>query len=217
MTARRRFEEEMQALGVELEKMCSLTERMIEDATVALLNGDASLGAGLRETDKRVNEYEMHIEKICMRLLLRQQPVATDFRRISATLKVITDIERFGDQASDIGELVATLSEKPPLFEQTHLEAMGELAIRMVHDSVGAFVQGDETLAGTVIALDDWMDDLFQTVKAELIEGIRLSSACADTALTLLMIAKYYERIGDHAVNVAEWTKFRGSGIHAKY
>lgn len=216
MTARRRFEEDMQVLGEELESMCLLTERMIEDATVALLEGDAARGRGLRETDQRVNEYERHIEQICMRLLLRQQPVASDFRRISAALKVITDVERFGDQASDIGELVATLSQKPPLFEQTHLEAMGELAIRMVHDSVAAFVHNDETLAGAVIALDDWMDDLFRTVKKELIAGIHTSSAWADTALTLLMIAKYYERIGDHAVNVAKWTKFRGFGIHAK-
>ena len=131
---------------------------------------------------------------------------------------MITDIERFGDQASDIGDLVYTMPGERYIKKLTHLSAMGELAVRMARESVNSFIRNDESLADEVIALDDEMDDLFVTVQNELIELIRLDGKSnGDQAITLMMAAKYLERIGDHAVNVAEWTKYNETGVHQKF
>lgn len=217
MVPRKFFESELTELKSELIEMCRLTEVMIEDATKALINMDRELGKSLGDTDKKVDEFEMDIEKKCMRLLLKQQPVAKDFREVSTALKMITDIERFGDQASDIGDLVYNMPGKKYIKELTHLSAMGELALKMVHESVCSFIDNNAELADAVIATDDEMDDLFVAVKNELISLIRKDGANGDQAITLMMVAKYYERIGDHAVNVAEWTKYYASGIHEKF
>lgn len=218
MSARKQFEEELEDLKTELVEMCRLTADMIAKATEALGNFDRELGKSIGAIDKRVDEYEMDIEKRCMRILIRQQPVAKDFREVSTALKMITDIERFGDQASDIGDLVYTMPGDRYIKKLTHITAMGELAARMAKESVNSFIRNDEALADEVIALDDEMDALFVTVQDELIELIRVDGKTnGQQAITLMMVAKYLERIGDHAVNVAEWTKYNETGVHQKF
>lgn len=217
MSVRKLFEEELSELKTELVEMCRLTEQMINNAITALVNRDRELGKSVGLADKRVDEYEMDIEKRCMRILLRQQPVAKDFREVSTALKMITDIERFGDQASDIGDLVYTMPSERYIKKLEHITAMGNLAEKMVRESVDSFISNNEALANEVIALDDKMDDLFLTVKKELIELIKKDGANGDQAIELMMVAKYLERIGDHAVNVAEWTKYNETGVHEKF
>ncbi len=217
MSIRKVFEEELAELKTELVEMCYLTEQMIGDAITALVNRDRELGKSIRDMDKRVDEYEMAIEKKCMRILLKQQPVAKDFRVVSTALKMITDIERFGDQAADIGDLVSTMPGETYIKKLTHITAMGDLALKMVRDSVNSFINNDEPLADEVIRLDDEMDELFLTVKNELIELIKVDANNGDQAIELMMVAKYLERIGDHAVNVAEWTKYNETGVHQKF
>ena len=217
MSVRKLFEEELSELKTELVEMCRLTEQMINNAITALVNRDRELGKSVGLADKRVDEYEMDIEKRCMRILLRQQPVAKDFREVSTALKMITDIERFGDQASDIGDLVYTMPGERYIKKLEHITAMGNLAEKMVRESVDSFISNNEALANEVIALDDKMDDLFLTVTKELIELIKKDGATGDQAIELMMVAKYLERIGDHAVNVAEWTKYNETGVHEKF
>ena len=217
MSVRKLFEEELSELKTELVEMCRLTEQMINNAITALVNRDRELGKSVGLADKRVDEYEMDIEKRCMRILLRHQPVAKDFREVSTALKMITDIERFGDQASDIGDLVYTMPGERYIKKLEHITAMGNLAEKMVRESVDSFISNNEALANEVIALDDKMDDLFLTVKKELIELIKKDGANGDQAIELMMVAKYLERIGDHAVNVAEWTKYNETGVHEKF
>ena len=217
MSVRKLFEEELSGLKTELVEMCRLTEQMINNAITALVNRDRELGKSVGLADKRVDEYELDIEKRCMRILLRQQPVAKDFREVSTALKMITDIERFGDQASDIGDLVYTMPGERYIKKLEHITAMGNLAEKMVRESVDSFISNNEALANEVIALDDKMDDLFLTVKKELIELIKKDGANGDQAIELMMVAKYLERIGDHAVNVAEWTKYNETGVHEKF
>ncbi|MDY2901100.1 MAG: phosphate signaling complex protein PhoU [Candidatus Borkfalkiaceae bacterium] len=217
MSVRKLFEEELSELKTELVEMCRLTEQMINNAITALVNRDRELGKSVGLADQRVDEYEMDIEKRCMRILLRQQPVAKDFREVSTALKMITDIERFGDQASDIGDLVYTMPGERYIKKLEHITAMGNLAEKMVRESVDSFISNNEALANEVIALDDKMDDLFLTVKKELIELIKKDGANGDQAIELMMVAKYLERIGDHAVNVAEWTKYNETGVHEKF
>ena len=217
MSIRKVFEEELAELKTELVEMCYLTEQMIGDAITALVNRDRELGKSIGDMDKRVDEYEMAIEKKCMRILLKQQPVAKDFRVVSTALKMITDIERFGDQAADIGDLVSTMPGETYIKKLTHITAMGDLALKMVRDSVNSFINNDEPLADEVIRLDDEMDELFLTVKNELIELIKVDANNGDQAIELMMVAKYLERIGDHAVNVAEWTKYIETGVHQKF
>ena len=217
MSIRKVFEEELAELKTELVEMCYLTEQMIGDAITALVNRYRELGKSIGDMDKRVDEYEMAIEKKCMRILLKQQPVAKDFRVVSTALKMITDIERFGDQAADIGDLVSTMPGETYIKKLTHITAMGDLALKMVRDSVNSFINNDEPLADEVIRLDDEMDELFLTVKNELIELIKVDANNGDQAIELMMVAKYLERIGDHAVNVAEWTKYNETGVHQKF
>ena len=217
MSIRKIFEDELAELKTQLVEMCRLTEQMISDAITALVNKDRELGKSIIVMDKRVDEYEMAIEKRCMRILLKQQPVAKDFREVSTALKMITDIERFGDQAADIGELVYSMPGEKYIKELTHIKAMGNLAIKMVRESVNSFINNDEKLADEVITLDDQMDELFATVKTELIELIKKDGSNGDQGIELMMVAKYLERIGDHAVNVAEWTKYNETGVHQKF
>ena len=217
MSIRKIFEEELADLKTELVEMCRLTEKMIADAITALVNRDRELGKSISIMDKRVDEYEMEIEKKCMRILLKQQPVAKDFREVSTALKMITDIERFGDQAADIGDIVCTMPGDVHIKKLTHIIAMGDLAVKMARESVNSFINNNAALADEVIALDDHMDDMFHSVKHDLIELIKKDSKNGDQAIELMMVAKYLERIGDHAVNVAEWTKYNETGVHQKF
>lgn len=217
MTARRAFEEELESLKLELVKMCRITEDMISDSITALVTKDKELAASVPPRDREVDEYELDIERQCMKILLRRQPVADDFREVSTALKLITDVERIGDQASDIAEIVISLSDRNYIKDIVHLKAMGELGVRMARESVESFIKNDASLADRIIAADDEMDELFCVVKDELIELIKADSGSADQAIAFMMIAKYLERIGDHAVNVCEWTKYFETGVHIKY
>ena len=217
MTARRAFEEELESLKLELVKMCRITEDMISDSITALVTKDKELAASVPPRDREVDEYELDIERQCMKILLRRQPVADDFREVSTALKLITDVERIGDQASDIAEIVISLSDRNYIKDLVHLKAMGELGVRMARESVESFIKNDAALADRIIAADDEMDKLFCVVKDELIELIKADSGSADQAIAFMMIAKYLERIGDHAVNVCEWTKYFETGVHIKY
>ena len=216
MTTRKIFDEELQSLHDKLTEMCEITERMIKEAVSALKTLDRSLGASVSEIDKEVDELELDIEKKCMRILLKQQPVARDLIKVTTALKVITDIERIGDQASDIGEIVRQYPDEELFHEPTKIQKMGDLAVAMIHQSVAAFLSESVGGADMVIRADDEMDALFNETKAMLIEMMTKDPSHADQAVNLLMIAKYLEKIGDHASNIAEWVLFMITGEHKK-
>ena len=178
---------------------------------------DRALGASVAETDREVDELELDIEKKCMRLLLKQQPVASDLLHVTTALKVITDVERIGDQAADIGEIVRQFPDDSLMREPETIERMGDLAVAMVHQSVEAFMGENAGGADMVIRADDEMDAMFNSVKSQLIARIGEDASVADQAVMLLMIAKYLEKIGDYAVNVGEWAKYLATGVHKEY
>ncbi len=211
---RNQFDEQLHTLNHELLEMGALIERAIRSATDALVKQDVEAALQAIAADKEVDQAERDIESLCLKLLLQQQPVARDLRLISSALKMITDMERIGDQASDIAELVIYLSQEPYIKELTHLPQMAENAIRMVTGALDAYVRKDLALAQEVMAMDDAIDELFITVKDELIALIRHDAAAGSQAIDLLMIAKYYERIGDHAQNIAEWVEYALTGRH---
>jgi len=211
---RNRFDEQLHTLNHELLEMGALIESAIRNATTALVNQDVEAALQAIAEDKDVDQAERDIEALCLKLLLQQQPVARDLRLISSALKMITDMERIGDQASDIAELVIYLSKEPYIKELAHLPRMAENAICMVTGALDAYVRKDVALAQEVMAMDDAIDALFVTVKDELIEQIRRDAAAGSQAIDLLMIAKYYERIGDHAQNIAEWVEYALTGRH---
>jgi len=211
---RNRFDEQLHTLNHELLEMGALIEHAIRSATDGLVKQDVEAALQAIAADKEVDQAERDIESLCLKLLLQQQPVARDLRLISSALKMITDMERIGDQASDIAELVIYLSREPYIKELTHLPQMAENAIRMVTGALDAYVRKDVALAQEVMAMDDAIDALFVTVKDELIALIRNDAAAGSQAIDLLMIAKYYERIGDHAQNIAEWVEYAFTGHH---
>ncbi|MCD8116783.1 MAG: phosphate signaling complex protein PhoU [Oscillospiraceae bacterium] len=211
---RKTFDEQLEQLNASMIQMGAYCEQAIGFAVKALAERDPALAHKAIETDGEIDRLERDIEALCLRLLLQQQPVARDLRFISSTLKMITDIERIGDQASDISEIVLLLTEQESVTYPKHIHAMAEAAIDMVGRSVDAFVKKDLALAKKVIAMDDTVDDLFVTVKSELIGRIAADPTCGEQALDILMIAKYLERIGDHATNIAEWVEFSLLGVH---
>ena len=214
INVRNRFDEQLHTLNHELLEMGALIERAIRSATDALVKQDVEAALQAIAADKEVDQAERDIESLCLKLLLQQQPVARDLRLISSALKMITDMERIGDQASDIAELVIYLSKEPYIKELTHLPQMAENAIRMVSGALDAYVRKDVVLAQEVMGMDDAIDALFVTVKDELIAAIRSDASAGSQAIDLLMIAKYYERIGDHAQNIAEWVEYALTGRH---
>ena len=161
-----------------------------------------------------IDEHEQDIEGMCMKLLLHQQPVAGDLRQVSTALKMITDMERIGDHASDISEICVYLAGQTYIKRLEHISAMANATIRMVKESIDSFVRKDLDLANAVIAYDDVVDDLYSTIKKELIRLVHENVDNGEQAFDLLQIAKYYERIGDHAVNIAEWVIFSITGKH---
>ena len=211
---RNRFDEQLHTLNHELLEMGALIERAIRSSTDALVKQDVEAALQAIAADKEVNQAERDIESLCLKMLLQQQPVARDLRLISSALKMITDMERIGDQASDIAELVIYLSKEPYRKELKHLPQMAENAIRMVTGALDAYVRKDVALAQEVMGMDDAIDALFVTVKDELIALIRNDASAGSQAIDLLMIAKYYERIGDHAQNIAEWVEYALTGRH---
>ena len=211
---RNRFDEQLHALNHELLDMGALIERAIRNATDALENQDVEAALQTMAAEKEVNQAERDIEALCMKLLLQQQPVARDLRFISSALKMVTDMERIGDQATDIAELVMFLSKEPYVKPLNYLPQMAEKSIRMVTGALDAYVRKDIALAQEIMDMDDEIDSLFVTVKDELIALIRNDATAGSQAVDLLMIAKYYERIGDHAQNIAEWVEYALTGRH---
>lgn len=210
---RSHFDEQLALLNKELIEMGALCEEVIELASRALTEGDKSLAARIAPMDVQINQKERNIESLCLRLLLQQQPVAKDLRQISAALKMITDMERIGDQAEDIAEIICFLKEEERK-EDILLPEMAKAAIGMVTESVDAFVKRDIMLAEKVMKDDDIVDRYFDRVKEDLIHKIAENPKDGEYAIDLLIIAKYYERIADHAVNIAKWVIFSVTGVH---
>ena len=208
---RSRFERQLEALHGALTGMGELCREAISAAVAALLSGDREMAAQAVELEREIDRRERDIGSLCMKLLLQQQPVARDLRAISSALKMISDMERIGDQAADIAEITRHIGGAP-LPGQVRLKEMAQAAAKMVAGSVDAFVKRDLNLAGSVIQYDDVVDELFVRIKEELTELIRRDASSAEEALDLLMIAKYLERIGDHAVNLAEWVEYSITG-----
>lgn len=211
---RNRYEKQLQQLNCELIEMGSLIEKAISGAVTALMKQNKEEIKQVRELEQEVNQKEKEIESLCLKLLLQQQPVAKDLRQISSALKMITDMERIGDQAEDIAELAGMLGGTSYLEKLHHIPEMAKATIKMVTSSIDAFVNSDVELAYAVIKQDDVVDHLFTAVKAALIDLIRESVDNSEQAADLLMVAKYFERIGDHATNIAEWVIFAITGTH---
>ena len=209
---RSRFDEQLALLNKEMIEMGALCEEVIALASRALTEADPELAKKVGPLDAEIDQKERNIESLCLKLLLQQQPVASDLRLISSVLKMITDIERIGDQASDIAEIVTCLSGA--CGHNAHIDQMAQATIKMVTDSLDAFVRRDLTLAWSVIEYDDVVDRLFDECKQDLIAEIAQSPADGERVLDVLMIAKYLERIGDHATNIAEWVEFSITGTH---
>lgn len=209
---RKHFDEQIARLGEEMIAMGAMVERTIEDACEALRLGDVVRARRIMEGDREVDRKEREIEALCLHLLLQQQPVARDLRQISSALKMITDMERIGDQAADISEIVTVMDLTQPRPE--HFSAMAHAAVDMVHRAIDAYVRQDVALARQVMDSDDVVDDLFDRVKGDLAALLREDAARSGSVLDMLMIAKYFERIGDHAVNIAEWVAYSVTGLY---
>ena len=211
---RKTYEEQLETLHVELIQMGALCERAISATVKTLIVNNEALIKEVAHLEQDVDQKERDIEALCMKMLLRQQPVAGDLRLISAALRMISDMERIGDQAFDIVDITKHLKNKE-IFDELPMKDMAEATIRMVTDSVDSFVRRDVDLARKVMEADDFVDGKFQQIKDQIINLLSMhpeeSSSCTD----LLMVAKYYERIGDHAVNIAEWVEYSITGERA--
>ena len=208
---RHRLEHQLETLNTELTKMGALCEEAISAGVKALMDSDTAMAQRATVCEQEIDDAERSIEALCMKLLLQQQPVARDLRAISSALKMISDMERIGDQAADIAELAAHFTETS-FSSRTIIGDMARAAVKMVTDSVDAFVKKDLNMAQGVIQYDDVVDQLFLSVRETLVTLIRNGNADAQQALDLLMVAKYLERIADHAVNVAQWVIFSITG-----
>ena len=208
---RNRFDEQLEQLNVELIKTGALCEDAISTTAKALIDNDRELARRVKPIEREIDQKERDIESLCMKLLLQQQPVARDLRQISSALKMISDLERIGDQASDIAEILPYLQGSVS-ESKLHIKEMAQATIKMVTDSIESFVRRDLPLARSVVEYDNVVDGLFNKVKTELIRLISEDSNTGEFCIDLLMVAKYFERIGDHAVNVAEWVQYSLTG-----
>ena len=209
-----RFDEQLEQLNVMLIDMGALCEEAITYAVRALNEDSSEMRRLTFETDSIIDDREREIETLCLKLLLQQQPVARDLRLISAALKMISDMERIGDQAFDIAEITETIQQEGRSICQEHINKMAEMSIEMVTKSIDSFVKKDMDLANDVIIKDDIVDDMFDQVKKNLINAVVNDKAMGEVFVDTLMIAKYLERISDHAVNIAEWVIFSITGQH---
>ena len=210
---RSKFDEQLALLNRELIEMGALCEEAIALSSKALTELDNTLASKVAPLDTEIDQKERTIESMCLKLLLQQQPVARDLRQISAALKMITDMERIGDQAEDIAEIISFIDGHTS-ENDTLMREMAKAVIQMVTESVDAYVKHDIALAEKVIADDDIVDDYFDSIKKKLIGSISRNPGDGEYALDILMIAKYFERIGDHATNIAEWVIFSITGVH---
>lgn len=211
---RERFDKQLNDLNDLLIEMGNAVESSIKVSVEALIGQNTELAKSVIEGDREVDELEKEIESKCLKLLLQQQPVASDLRMISAALKIITDMERIGDQAADIAEITLFLADDKYVRDLVHIPQMAEAVIKMVKSSIDAYVNKDLDLVMQVIEYDDVVDDLFDIVKGDVIELIRSNVDNGEQGIDFLMVAKYLERIGDHAENISEWVYFSITGEH---
>ncbi|MCL2221051.1 MAG: phosphate signaling complex protein PhoU [Oscillospiraceae bacterium] len=211
---RTRFDGQLLELNDMLIEMGVMIEKAIKNATRAIVDHEKKRAKKAIAMDSEIDQQEKDIEALCLKLLLRQQPVARDLRLISAAMKMITDMERIGDQAADISEIARFLIGKEQLIDLETIPLMAEATSRMVTDAIDAFVKKDLELAQKVIDYDDVVDDLFDKIRADVIELIQTDAASGEQAVDYIMIGKYFERIGDHATNLAEWVVFSITGKH---
>ncbi|MBU0997549.1 MAG: phosphate signaling complex protein PhoU [Firmicutes bacterium] len=216
MTYRNQFDKELEELKISLIHMGDMVIKHINEGFQSFLSLDSSLAQSIIEKDKLVNEQEYKIEKECMRIILREQPVAKDLRLITAVLKMITDLERIGDHAADISKMTIFMENTHHHFETKQAGLITKACAKMISQALESFVNNDIELAYEVIREDDIVDNYFEEIKNAVANAIRSSSIDADYALYLMMVAKYLERIGDHAVNIAEWVIFSITGEHKK-
>ncbi|MBS6221473.1 MAG: phosphate signaling complex protein PhoU [[Clostridium] symbiosum] len=210
---RAEYDRQLRELEEELFDMGSMCQQAVAFSGAVLIGDDETLREQVCSLEMEIDKKDRQIENICTGLLLRQTPVAGDLRFVSAALKIVSDMERIGDQAADIAELSRYISEKP-LLEKVHISDICCVVMNMVTDSVEALVKKDEILARKVIGDDDIADDLFVRIKEELVSLIQENRTEPQEILDLLMAAKYFERVGDHAVNIAEWVEFIVTGMH---
>jgi len=213
---RKRFEDQLNELNRLMTKMGELLDEALKMTVEAMASKDIDLAKKVIPHDKAVDEMEKDIEALCMRLLMQQQPVARDLRFVSSALKIITDMERIGDHTSDISENIIYMAKEDYSPHIGDILNMADIATQMVKDSIRAFVQKDLELAQEVLTKDDGVDAIFLKVKLELVEKMRQDASFGEQALDIMMIAKYFERIGDHAENIAEWVEFSITGTHRK-
>ena len=211
---RNRFDRQLVTLNDEMIEMGSMIEKAIQQAITALITQDVDKAKEIIEYDEDIDHQEKTIENLCLKLLLQQQPVARDLRVISSALKMITDMERIGDHASDISEMAILMADKPYIKKLEHIQEMAKEASLMLVGSIEAFVNKDLQQAHDIIVRDDVVDDLFEKIKTELIKMIHKDPNVGNQAMDLLMVAKYLERIGDHACNIADWVIFSITGTH---
>lgn len=213
---RTKFVEQLEELHTKLIEMGMLIEEGIEKVSSSIILHDERQANMAIEIERLVDEKERAIEALCLKLLLQQQPVAHDLRVISSALKMITDMERIGDQIEDIAELSILLLESSFIEKLEFLPKMAETASKMVRGSIDAFVNNNKSHAEAIIKMDDEVDGFFMEIKKKIISLIQKGSADGEDAIDFLMVAKYYERIADHAVNIAEWVLFSITGEHKK-
>ena len=210
---RDKFQQQLQQLNEDLIEMGALCKEAVADAMTALLHSDKQARQKAFLTEYEIDNKEREIENLCMKLLLQQQPVARDLRNISAALKMISDMERIGDQASDIADITKFL-ENSELTQHVHIQQMAESAMSMLTESIDAFVRKDLLLARKVMKEDNTVDDLFNQIKLEVIQKIAQNPDEGELCVDMMMIAKYFERIADHVVNIAEWVEYSVTGEH---
>ena len=206
------FDEELEKLNVDLTKMGHLVEVAIENMIDAFKHQDKALAKEIITNDRLINDMERTVESRAFNLILRQQPIATDLRNVTTALKIVTDLERIGDQAADIAEIIMNFEGEHAYKTVEHIPTMAKKAKIMVHESIDSFIKKDLSTARLVKSMDDEIDALFEEVKQEVAEIIRENSERIDYCIDFLMIAKYLERVGDHAVNICEWLEFNQTG-----
>ncbi|HBP26221.1 MAG TPA: phosphate transport system regulatory protein PhoU [Acholeplasmatales bacterium] len=210
---RTKFDTQLETLNNDLISLGAMCESAITLAINALLKNDLNKAKQVIGMDKEISQKNREIESLCLKLLLQQQPVAKDLRLISSALKMITDMERIGHQASDLSEIIS-YTDVSESRNSENLLKMSQATIKMVTESIDAFVRRDLDLAKSVIAYDDVVDDLFVKIRKDLINLIGSDKKHGEQALDIMMIAKYFEKMGDHAVNIAEWVVFSITGVH---
>lgn len=214
MSIRNKFENELKQVFEKLADMCHNTELAIEKSINALKFRNDALAKEVMSEDKNIDKLERDIEQDCLKILLMEHPVASDFRDVSAALKMITDLERIADQAADICEISLQFKGEKFIKEPEHIEMMSKIVIGMVKDGVTSYINRDLDTARSLDRRDDRVDELFETVKSDLVCLIRQNPDNADQSILFMMIAKYLERIGDHAVNIGEWAEYAATGFH---